>query len=297
MKLHLVYNPKSGRGKGAKVCHLAEKLCNEAGAEFVRHEITDPEKINDVCGGAVKSAKEDGGIVVATGGDGTVRAVAHQAKNTDVRVAVVPGGTFNLFARTHGIPEDFEMALRLALKGEAKPIRLAMINDETFILNASFGLYAKAIRERKTRTKKFGRHRFVAIGSTLMSMVEGHSTMNISIAIDGKPRLLKTTMVFIGNNALQLRDLSLDVANCMKEDKLAVVTMKNMSGWKMARLAFHGLKRTLESLSEFDSFCADSLKIETSSRDLEVALDGEMFKMKSPLQIQAVPHCLLLIKR
>lgn len=296
MTLHLVFNPKSGRGHGKNIAETAKLLCEEQNARLVLHPIENPKLIDNVCARAVGAAQKDGGVVAAAGGDGTIRAVAQHARDTDVRVAAIPCGTFNLFARNHNIPLEPADALKLALTGETKPVRLADINGEVFILNASMGLYAKAIRERKARTKRFGRHRIVAILSTLKSMAEGHSLLDIEMSVDGKPKQVKTTMVFIGNNALQLSDLKLDVANCMNKNLLAVVTLKPLTTAKMIRFVFHGLTKTLESAKDLDSFCAEEMIIKTNHTHVEIALDGEMFKMKSPLKIKALPNSIQLIK-
>ncbi|MCK7495945.1 MAG: acylglycerol kinase family protein [Comamonadaceae bacterium] len=44
--------------------------------------------------------------VVAVGGDGTLNTVAQAAHAAGCAMGVVPQGTFNYFARTHGIPAD-----------------------------------------------------------------------------------------------------------------------------------------------------------------------------------------------
>ena len=56
---------------------------------------------------ATKSALDDGNdVVLAVGGDGTVRACAHALAGTDVPLAVFPTGTANLFANGFGLPSD-----------------------------------------------------------------------------------------------------------------------------------------------------------------------------------------------
>jgi diacylglycerol kinase family enzyme len=103
---------------------------------------------------------------------------------------------------------------------------------------------------------------------------------------------LDTMTVFIGNNALQLRDLALDVARCMKRDLLAVAVLKPVSRWGMLRILWRGIVKTLERDERLETFCVDSLTIKLPKRRMTVALDGEMFTMTSPLQVEAVPKVL-----
>lgn len=57
-----------------------------------------------VIGRAVNAARDARGAVVAAGGDGTLNAVAQAVWNANLPMGVLPQGTFNYFARAHGIP-------------------------------------------------------------------------------------------------------------------------------------------------------------------------------------------------
>lgn len=296
MKLHLVLNEKSGRGTAGSLTSVAQEICAKHGAELVLHPISEPSQIVQIAAKAVDAALKDSGIVAVAGGDGSVRALAQNARGKNVRVAVIPSGTFNLFARTNDIPLEQAEALELALTGVAVPVQIADFNGEAFVLNASLGLYAKAISERKEHTKKFGRHRIVAIYSTLKTLLKPHSTLHIDIAIDGQKQALKTSTVFIGNNSLQLRDLNLDVSKCISAGKLAVVIVRKVSAFDMIKLIFRGIAKTLQNSEHLETDCADSLMIHLKKPSIKVALDGEMFHLNTPLKIQAQPKTLLLMK-
>jgi diacylglycerol kinase family enzyme len=295
-RLHLISNSKSGKGEGGSIADIAKKICDQNNFVFINHDVTDPSEFEKIISDTVKQASEDGGIVAAAGGDGTLRSVAEKVHSKNIRFAAIPVGTFNFFARTHSIPQNSEQAFRVALLGEPKSVRLGEFNGRTFLVNASFGLYAKAIREREASTKRWGRNRIVVIISSIVSLLKGHRTMTIDLIADKVPKQIKTSMVFIGNNSLQLRDLSMNVARCMKQDLLALVTLKPINIWQTIALIFHGLRRTLEDDASLDSFCVDSLKITTRKISQSVALDGEIFKMNSPFKVNALPDVLLLMK-
>jgi diacylglycerol kinase family enzyme len=261
----------------------------------VNYEIQGPEDFEKQSLVAVEKAVKDGGVIVAAGGDGTIRGVAQAAHGKSVRFAVVPCGTFNFFARTHRIPEDQMEAFRLALTGKTRPVRLGQVNGHVFLINASLGLYARAIRERESRTDRFGRNRIVATISTILSLLSRHLLLKVDLVSDRKTITQWTPMIFIGNNALQLRDLAMDVARCMKSDLLAVVMMKPITKLETLRIILRGIFKTLSNEERLETFCVEELTIHTKKKTHMIALDGELIRMHAPLHIQALPEALNLV--
>ena len=67
-------------------------------------------------------------LVIAVGGDGTVRAVAAGLAGTDVELGVVPLGTANLAARNLGLPVgDLDALIDIAVFFSARPTDLACV--------------------------------------------------------------------------------------------------------------------------------------------------------------------------
>lgn len=290
---HLIANSKSGKGKGHTLADEAKAICDEVGVELIVYDTS--KNFEEQIKKAVAKATEDGGVVIAAGGDGTIRSVAHEAAGKDVRFAAVPVGTFNFFARNHRISEDHLAAFRLAVTGEPRKVRLGEINGHHFLINASLGLYAKAIRERERATSRFGRNRVVVIVSTMLSMLNKHRLLKVDLVANGEVKTVHTPMIFIGNNALQLRDLKMDVARCMKLDLLAVVMMKPLTKLEVLRILWRGFTKTLEDDEKLETFCVSELTIHTRHASHEIALDGEILRMNSPLKVSARPEILNLV--
>ena len=68
-------------------------------------------------------------VVIACGGDGTVRAVGQSLAGTRVAMGLVPAGTGNLLARTLRIPIDIASATRVALTGDDREIGRASCRE------------------------------------------------------------------------------------------------------------------------------------------------------------------------
>lgn len=294
-EVHLIANERSGKGAAGSIAQKLGEACRELGFSLELHHTPHPRNLNQLTEEAVRAAAANGGIVIAAGGDGTIRCVAERASGTRARLAVVPCGTFNYFARTHGIPESCDDAIRLALTGDCRPVRLGQLNGRVFLINASLGVYAKLIHDREASTRRWGRSRAVAILSALRTFLGDHPPLEVRMTTGDQMVTQKTPMVFIGNNALQLRDLKLDVAACMKRDCLAVVLLKPLSEIEKLRVLARGALRTIESEERLETFCIDSLVIHSHPHRQHVALDGEIFHMSSPFEVRSLPGALRMM--
>jgi diacylglycerol kinase family enzyme len=104
-------------------------------------------------------------LVVACGGDGTVRAVATEVAHTGASMGIVPMGTGNIFARNFDIPlNDPQMALRLAIDGEDHTVDVGWMDlhkpgsdvdqeSHLFLVIAGGGLDAEMVAGADERLK------------------------------------------------------------------------------------------------------------------------------------------------
>ena len=97
-------------------------------------------------------------LVLAAGGDGTVRAVSDELAGTGVPLALLPTGTGNLLARNLQVPLDTDAALRLALSGPTRAVDLVRCTwdggEERFVVMAGLGLDARIMADTSDDLKK-----------------------------------------------------------------------------------------------------------------------------------------------
>lgn len=94
-------------------------------------------RVDDAGHGLAQQALAEGaGLLLACGGDGTVRAVATALAGTSVPVAVVPTGTGNLLARNLRIPRDLAGALDIVLTGTDMRLDLGRTETTCFAVMA-----------------------------------------------------------------------------------------------------------------------------------------------------------------
>lgn len=86
--------------------------------------------VEDPGWGQAKQAIADGAdMVIAAGGDGTVRMVAGALAGSTTELAIIPVGTGNLMARNLSVPlEDVDAAVKVALTGARQTIDLGWLS-------------------------------------------------------------------------------------------------------------------------------------------------------------------------
>ncbi|MGH9194830.1 MAG: diacylglycerol/lipid kinase family protein, partial [Acidimicrobiia bacterium] len=119
---------------------------------------------------AARLAVEDGcEVVIAFGGDGLVNEVANGVSGTETALAVIPGGTMNVFARNLGMPrnaiEAADRIIRAAERNRIRKMPIASVNGRVFTFACGCGFDAEAatrLEERRVSKRRFGEPYFYA---------------------------------------------------------------------------------------------------------------------------------------
>jgi diacylglycerol kinase family enzyme len=95
-------------------------------------------------------------VVVSFGGDGTLNEVATGVAGTDTAIAVLPGGSTNVFARTLGMPNDpvaavGQLVAGLASPSNIRPIGLGRVNGRYFCFHTGIGYDAAVVKQVEGR--------------------------------------------------------------------------------------------------------------------------------------------------
>lgn len=96
-------------------------------------------------------------IILAIGGDGTVREVAHWIlrNNINTSLGIIPMGTSNIYAMGLGIPLTLKRALKFAIKNKALTMDMGLVNDEKyFMFAAGVGYDAEFMHVTSRKLKK-----------------------------------------------------------------------------------------------------------------------------------------------
>lgn len=292
----VLLNPSAGSTWPAEVLRARLEAARARVEDEVRLvEVGPGQPLQSLAERAVADAAVANAVVVAAGGDGTVSTVARACFLRGVPLGVVPTGTFNYFAREWGVPEDPADALRAALAGRRVPVDVGFVNGRLFINNASFGIYPRLIRERESTSARLGRSRWVARLAAFVSLLRRQRRFAVSLETQGVRQMRRATMVFVGNNGLQLQQLGLEVADCVTLGRLAVIVQPRIARWHRLRQLLLGLLGRLHQEATLECFCASTLVVDSKRRMIELAIDGELCRLPPPLVFSKGARALTLM--
>jgi len=156
--------------------------------------------------GATEQALSQGAdLVLACGGDGTVRAVLTVLAGTDVPLGILPAGTGNLLARNLGLPlDDLAKAVEVALNGTDRTLDVGRLEPnapdgrhERFAVMAGVGVDAAIMRDAPEGVK--ARVGWPAYVLSAMKHLRSQG-VRVTITVDGgEPLHTRAQSVVIGN--------------------------------------------------------------------------------------------------
>lgn len=250
---------------------------------------------DDIAAQVGRAVADGAQTVVASGGDGTVMAVADALAGSGVTMGLMPAGTFNFFARGFDIPPDPVTAAAIIRAGHRQTLSLATINGRVFLNNVSVGIYPAILKEREQVYSRWGRSRIAAYWSVIKTFLRAQRLVRLRLTHDGRTVTLRTPLVFVARSAYQLAHFGLPGADEVSSGKLAIFVGPEggrlrlfVNGWRLAR-------GRMQAGRDFRLILADHATLDLGRRRVPVACDGEKFRLQSPLEVKMNADCLTLL--
>jgi diacylglycerol kinase family enzyme len=235
--------------------------------------------------------------VVAAGGDGTVSAVAGVLVHAGCPkpFGVLPLGTLNHFAKDAGVPLMLDEAVAALDTGAERRVDVGEVNGRVFVNNSSLGLYPRILRDRDEQRLRLGRSKWLALMLATFSVFRRFPTLRIRVQTEAKTEYVDTPLLFVGNNQYQLDLMNLGERSRLDSGTLSLYLVKSRSRFGVIRLALLSLLGRLRQERDFSAQCLRELWVESRRRSLEVAVDGEVTRMRPPLHYRVRPGALRLM--
>ncbi|SDC94775.1 Diacylglycerol kinase family enzyme [Sphingomonas sp. YR710] len=236
------------------------------------------------------------GRVVVAGGDGTMACAAEAARGTDTEIALLPLGTLNHLARDLGVPAEIDAAAKLAVDGRAVAIDVGDVNGRRFVNNASIGVYPEMVRSRDDTRERTGWPKWLATVPAAWQVLSRltHHRLHVDMGTGAQP--LVTPLLFVGNNHYALDAGEVGRRPSLSDGKLSVYAVAHRSRIGLIWFALRALAGRADRKRDFVAIGdCEALTVWSSGSSIEIALDGELLRLQSPLRFSIEPGALNVV--
>ncbi len=281
----LIYNPVA---RGApKLERLRAAAGGVAGWEITIEQTTVAGHATEL---ARQSASEGLDAAIACGGDGTVNEVANGVASSTTALAVVRGGTANVWAKEIRVPKDPPRALRLLADGETRAVDLGRAGERYFLLMAGIGFDGAIVRELSGGAKKrLGAASYILAG---FKNALGYRAVDAELVADEEALSYGLYWLMLGNT----RNYGgvLNLAHMAKADdgRLELLLLKHGGIFRLAWLALWALLKRHHHRPGVLHRSVSSVDVRTAG--LPVQIDGE-YLGETPLRFEVAPAALRVI--
>lgn len=259
-----------------------------------------------------RSAHADGmDVVVAHGGDGTVNEIVNGLLGSPTvraadpslpRLAVVPGGSANVFARSLGMAADpleaTDQLLGLLTERASRRIGLGFCDDRWFVFNAGLGLDAQVCEAidlsraqgRKVTSARYVRHAIAAFFSAK------RDAPSLTLTLAGDDPVPGVHYAFVSNSSpwtfLESRPVHTNPGTDF-DTGLGVFAMRTTRVLPSLRVVRQLLARNGSPDSPHLLRVDDVARVRAiSSRPMELQVDGDFIGRRSEVEFVSVPRVL-----
>ena len=299
---HLIFNPVAGKGDAQQDLALIQTLLEPH--MNLQIQLTTPEVSAEHLAAQAVAAQAD--LVIASGGDGTVSAVAGALIGTEVPLGVIPRGTANAFCLALGIPSaiaPIRRACQVILFGKPKTIDAARCNGLPMVLLAGIGYEANAVNKASRESKdQWGALAYLMAG---WQQLDEQRVFETEIELDGDVYHLRSGAITVANAApptsvlaqgggkVVFDDGLLDVTIAVGREGSMTIPKKLKIVTNLVRVMGSALVGNTPAIENLVHVQAQRIKI-TAHPPQKVVIDGEVIHPDS-VEIVCVPQGLTVI--
>jgi YegS/Rv2252/BmrU family lipid kinase len=286
-KASLIFNPVAGQGNPETDLKTIESLLSpEIDLETI---VTTAE-----CepGDLAKAAIERGATaIIASGGDGTLSAVAAALMNTNIPLGIISRGTANAFANALDLPTTIPEACEAIVSGDTKVVDMAWCNGLPMVLLAGIGFEAETVNlADRTAKNRLGMMAYVLAG---VQQLRNLKQFEVEIELEDKIITVSAAAIAIANAAPATSILAQGGSEVVFDDGMLDLTIVAPATPLIAiATAFDLLSSTLrgEASQRDDVGFLRSKKFKvTTNPPQSVVVDGEVIGT-TPVEVECIPN-------
>ncbi|MCB1440633.1 MAG: diacylglycerol kinase [Nitratireductor sp.] len=238
----------------------------------------------------LKAAGEDGqcDVILAAGGDGTISGAAVTCREHGKALAVVPGGTMNLFARSLSVPLDIYEAVTALAAGQTGKVDVATANGRLLLHQYSVGMQHDMVRLRSRMEYQSRIGKILSSVRSILRVLRRPRVFDVEVELDGKSRRRSLSVLAVSNNLHG--EGHLPYADDLTRHRLGVYMAEKLSVTEGARMVTDlvvGTWRTNEDL-EWTEASRAVLRFGARHRPRRALIDGEVCELEDEVVLESV---------
>ena len=286
---HLIFNPVSGQGNAEQELEIIRELL-EPHLHLEVHQTTIETDLKELAENAIANKAD---MIIASGGDGTVSAVAGAIIGTQIPLGIIPRGTANAFAVALGITAQItpiRRACEIILAGKTRIVDAARCNGKPLILLAGVGFEAETVAQADREAKsRWGSLAYIAAG---WQQLDRHKLFEAEITINEETQTFQAGAITVANAAPVTSILAQGKGEVIVDDGLLDITIataetKLQAVISMLAMLESALIRHNTELENVVHLRSNQISIRANPPQ-KVVLDGEIIGT-TPLEICSIP--------
>lgn len=289
--IYFIVNPAAGNGRTLAAVPIIERVMKRENEPYVLLETRKP---YDAAEMARQAVKDGATAVVAVGGDGTIHEVAEGLVGSGVPLGFLPSGNGNDFVQTlkalnkenvpKGFAEKTERYLYKILNNEPVYIDTIKMDGFYFLNIGSVGIDAEIVVDAAYLKKIFGKLSYII--ATVKNAFT-YRPLRVRIVCDGVEVDEKLTLACLCNGRYYGGGFKIAPAADIKDGFITACIIKKLTMLKILLLfpsVLFGRHTKLKEVSFVN--CKKASIFFEGVRN--VNLDGNIYKLKSPLNYEIV---------
>ncbi|MEO0350217.1 MAG: methylglyoxal synthase [Cyanobacteria bacterium P01_A01_bin.15] len=294
---YLIFNPVAGQGNPDRDLAMIRQILEP---QVNLHTIfTQPDSDPvDQAKEAIAALQNDDepGCIIASGGDGTVSAIAGVTIETGIPLGIIPRGTANAFAVALGLPTDLKQACETIVAGNTRMVDAAYCNNIPMVLLAGVGFEAGMVSNANREFKdNFGPLAYIFSAAQQFFTQED---FNVKIELDDQILEFRTGAVTVANAAPPTSVMAQGFGEVIPNDGLLDVTIPVSNTLlgdinTSANLLVSALVKSQVENGNLVCLRTNRLKLTTDPPQILV-VDGEILEANS-IEFTCIPNGLTIL--
>lgn len=264
MKVLVIYNPASGGSREKTLQRLVSAL-QARGADVEIYRTKGPGDATQY----LQARAQQGGVVIAMGGDGTANEVINGLPPS-VPLAVMATGTANVLARELSLPRRPEQVAELVMTGKPMNIWPGRQNGKRFLMWVGIGYDAWVVHATNLALKqRIGKGAYIA---AMLSQVARYGSCRYQLSVDGEEMDCYSAIIanarYYGGNFILSRQANIAAPT------LQVLLFRKPGRWILIKSLLALLVGKMERIEGVESITAQQITLHSPANE-PLQADGD----------------------